>query len=149
MNEEEEKVAKTLLAIGKKHNKGYVFVSQATLQVLLKKYQDWNRSERTLRRRIKDLEAKGFIKVIHRNWSEVNGSRKYRCNLYKFTRKLFEWFQGLGEYVRKLFSHFHRPNLANYSFKPPSRDLGKAYGNVEILWKSPEKGRASPSQGIL
>ena len=136
MTEQEEKVARTLLAIAKRHNKGYVFVSQRTLEVLLTQFQDWNRSERTVRRRLKDIEAKGFIKIIHRNWSEVNGSKKYRCNLYKFTKKLFEWFQKLGEYVRKLFLHFRRPSLANYSSKPLRRDLGKAYGNVEILWKS-------------
>jgi len=148
MTEQEEKVARTLLAIAKKHNKGYCFASQPTLQVLLTLYQGWNMSQRTLRRRIKSLEEKGFIKIIHRNWSEVNGVKKFKCNLYFFTKKLFLWFAKVGEYVRKVFSFFRRPSLASYSSKTPRRDLEKAYGIVEILWKSLEKGRASPIKGI-
>jgi len=146
MTEQEEKVARTLLAIAKRHNKGYCFASQPTLQYLLILYQHWNMSERTLRRRLKGLEEKGFIKITHRNWSEVNGSKRFRCNMYTFTKKLFLWFAKMGEYVRKLFSFFRRPILANNSFLKPTRDLEKTSVDVEILWKSDIKSRASPSK---
>ena len=149
MTEPEEKLIRTLLAIAQRHNKGYVYASQPTLQFLLAKYQEWNFSERTVRRRLKDLEAKGFIKIVHRNWSEVNGSKKYRCNLYRFTRKLFEWLEKVERFVRKAFSFFHRPKMAIYSSKPLRRDLEKPYGNVEILWKSPPERRLKPSQEFM
>jgi hypothetical protein len=99
-------------------------------------------------RRIKELHDQGYITRVRRNWDEVNGSKKYRCNLYKLERKLFEWLKRLGEYVRKVFSHFHMPSLAHNSFKPLTRDLGVVAENVEILWKTQEKGRASPNLGL-
>jgi len=144
MTDQEEKVVRTLLAISKRHNKGYCFVSQLTLQRLLSLYQHWNTSERTLRRRLKSLEEKGLIKITHRNWFEVNGSKRFRCNMYTFTKKLFLWFAKMGEYARKLFSFFRRPNLADYSYKNPKRDLEKLPTPVEILWKSQERERLKP-----
>lgn len=145
MTKDMEKVARGLLGIAKCHNKTYCWVAQSSFQILLEKFEHWDMSERTLRRRLKDLEDQGYIKIVHRNWSEVNGVKKFRCNLYFFTRKVFEWFEKLERVVRKVFSFFHRPKMADYSIKPPRRDLEGVYGNVEILWKSPYKGRASPS----
>ena len=144
MTKDMEKVARGLLGIAKRHNKTYCWTAQASFQILLEKYEHWNVSERTLRRRLKDLADQGYIKIVHRNWSEENGSKKFRCNLYFFTRKLFEWFEKLERVVRKVFSFFRRPSLANYSSKPIRRDLERACGNVEILWKSAIEGRASP-----
>ena len=142
-----EKVAKGLLGIAKKHNKTYCWTAQSSFQILLEKYEHWNMSERTLRRRLKDLEDEGYIRIVHRNWSEENGSKKFKCNLYFFTRKLFEWFEKLERIVRKVFSFFRRPSLANYSLKPYKRDLEVVPRNVEIWWKSPIEGRASPLLG--
>jgi hypothetical protein len=95
------------------------------------------------------MEADGWVVVVHRNWSEVNGSKKYRCNLYKFTKKLFLWLKKLGEYARKVFSHFRVPSLAHYSFKPLTRDLRIVAENVEIWWNTDEKGVAPPIKSIL
>ena len=144
MTKDMEKVARGLVGIAKCHNKTYCWVAQSSFQILLEKYEHWNMSERTLRRRLKDLVDQGYIKVVHRNWSEVNGSKKFRCNLYFFTRKLFEWFEKIERVVRKVFSFFRRPSLANYSLKTPKRDLKVACGNVDILWKTSQKVRASP-----
>jgi len=144
MTQQQEALARTLVGIAKTHNKFYCFCSRETLCVLLKKYHHLNVSPRTMSRRIKELHDQGYITRVRRNWDEVNGSKKYRCNLYKLERKLFEWLKRLGEYVRKVFSHFHMPSLAHNSFKPLTRDLGVVAENVEILWKTEEKGRASP-----
>jgi DNA-binding Lrp family transcriptional regulator len=149
MTRDMEKVARGLLGIAKCHNKIYCYVGQENFQVLLGKYEDWNRSERTLRRRIKDLVDQGYIRVVHRNWSEENGSKKFKCNLYFFTKKLFKWFEKVERVVRKVFSFFRRPKMANYSSKPIGRDLRKTPPVVEILWKTQEKGRASPVESII
>ncbi len=144
MTKDMERVARGLLGIAKCHNKTYCWTAQSSFQILLERYEHWNMSERTLRRRLKNLEDQGYIKIVHRNWSEENGSKKFKCNLYFFTRKLFEWFEKLERVVRKVFSFFRRPSLADYSLKPYKRDLEVASGIVEILWKSPIKGKPSP-----
>jgi len=148
MTKEMEQVARGLLGIAKRHNKTYCWTAQSSFQILLEKYEHWNLSERTLRRRLKDLADQGYIKVVHRRWSEVNGSKKFKCNLYFFTRKLFEWFEKVERVVRKVFSFFRRPSLANYSLKTPRRDFKAVVPIVEILWKSDIKGRASPSEAV-
>jgi len=149
MTQQQEAVARTLLGIAKTHNKFYCFVSRETLCLLLKKYHYLNVSPRTMSRRIKELHDQGYITRVRRNWDEVNGTKRFKCNLYRLEKKLFLWLRRLGEYVRQVFSHFHMPNLAYNSLRKGRRDLEEAYPNVEILWKSPQKGRASPIRGIL
>ena len=144
MTSQMEMVARGLIGIAKKHNKHYCYVSQKTLQLLLKKFSHWNMSERTLRRRLKDLGDEKYIEIVHRNWDEVDGSKRFNCNLYKFKRKLFEWFEKLERVARKVFSFFRRPKLADYSSLTEKRDLKNVPPIVEILWKTDEKGRASP-----
>ena len=149
MTQQQEAVARTLLGIAKTHNKFYCWASRETLCLLLAKYHHLNVSPRTMSRRIKELHDQGYIMRVRRNWDEVGGSKRYRCNLYRLQKKLFMWLKKLGEYVRQVFSHFHVPILAHYSFKPLRRDLGDVPGIVEILWKYPIKGKASPSQRHL
>lgn len=149
MTQQQEAVARTLVGIAKTYNKFYCWASRETLCLLLKKYHNLNVSPRTMSRRIKELHDQGYIIRIRRNWNEENGTKRFKCNLYKLEKKLFLWLRKLGEYVRQVFSHFHMPTLAHYSSKTPRRDLENGYGSVEILWKTQEKGRASPSQNIL
>ncbi len=148
MTEQMEMVVRGLIGIAKTHGKTYCWVAQINLQTLLERFEHWNMSERSLRRRLKDLEDEGYIKITHRNWTEENGSKKFRCNMYEFTKKFFLWLQKLADYARKVFSHFRRPKLADYSSKTIRRDLERTPTNVEILWKSPIKGRASPSKAF-
>jgi hypothetical protein len=144
MTEQQEALAKTFVGIAKTHNKFYCYASRETLCLLLRKYHGINVSQRTMSRRIKELHDQGYIVRVQRNWSEEGGTKRFKCNLYFLKKKLLLWVKMLGEYARKVFSHFRVPILAHYSSKPIRRDLEKAYGNVEILWKSPLKGRASP-----
>jgi hypothetical protein len=146
---QKEAIKKTLIGIAKTHNKFYCYASRETLCLLLSRYHAVNVSVRTMTRRLHELQAEGYTVIQHRNWSEVNGSKKFRCNLYYLTKKLLLWVKKLGEYARKVFSHFREPTLAHYSYKPLRRDLEKASGNVEILWKSALGGGASPVKGIL
>ena len=149
MTKEMEMVAKALIGIAKKHNKFYCWVSQATLQLLLVKYQHWNMSERTLRRRIWDLGDQGYIEVVHRTIPDGNGGKRFNCNLYKFKRKLFEWFEKLERVARKVFSFFRRPKLADYSSLTEKRDLKNVPPTVEFWWNPDEKGGASPLLGSV
>ena len=144
MTQQQEALARTFVGIAKTHNKFYCFASRKTLCLLMAKYHNTNVSQRTMSRRIKELHDQGYIIRVQRNWSEVNGSKKFRCNLYYLTKKLLLWVKKLGDYARKVFSFFREPTLAHYSLKPLRRDLQNNYGNVEILWKSTLKGRASP-----
>jgi hypothetical protein len=149
MTQQQEAVARTLLGIAKTHNKFYCYASRETLCLLLKKYHYINVSPRTMSRRIKELHDQGYITRVRRNWNEVNGTKRFKCNLYRLEKKLFLWLRRLGEYVRQVFSHFHVPILAYNSFKKVRRDLEETSPNVEILWKSLQKGRASPIKNIL
>jgi len=144
-----EAVLRTLIGIAKTHNKYYAYATRETICGLVKRFHYLNVAPRTLSRYLGEMEAEGWLVVVHRNWSEVNGSKKFRCNLYKFTKKLFLWLKNLGEYARKVFSHFRAPTLAHYSFKPLTRDLRVVPGIVEILLKTEGKGRASPIEGVL
>ena len=149
MTEDMQKVANGLVCICKKHGKPYCYVAQKNLQLLLKKYEDWNRSERTVRRRLKDLEEQGLIRVVHRNWSEVDGVKKFKSNLYFLKGKLFQWYEKIERTARKVFSFFRRPSLANYSSQNPRRDFKEGCETVEILWKTAIKGGASPLLGSV
>ncbi len=148
MNTQMEMVAKALIGIMKKHNKNYCFVSQSKLQDLLKRYQPWKLSERTLRRRVKDLVDQGYIKVVHRNWAEVNGVKKFRSNLYIATKKLILWLRNIGEYICKALNFFRRPKVADYSSHREEEIYSKIFPIVEILWKSQKKGMASPLKAL-
>jgi hypothetical protein len=142
MTQQQEALARTFVGIAKTHNKFYCYASREKLCLLLKKYHHLNVSTRTMSRRIKELHDQGYIVRVRRNWSEVNGSKKYRCNLYYLTKKTLLWVKKLGDYARKVFSFFRVPTLAYNSLKPLRRDLKKTYGVVEILWKTALKGRA-------
>jgi hypothetical protein len=144
MTQQQEALARTFVGIAKTHNKFYCYASRETLCLLLKKYHHLNVSPRTLSRRIKEMHDQGYIIRVQRNWSEVNGSKKFRCNLYYLQKKLLLWVKNLGEYARKVFSVFRVPILAHYSSKPKRRDLEIAHGIVDILWKSAIKGKSSP-----
>jgi len=149
MTQQQEALARTFVGIAKTHNKFYCYASRETLCLLMKKYQNSNVSIRTLSRRIKELHDQGYIIRVERNWSEVNGSKKFRCNLYYLQKKLLLWVKKLGDYARKVFSCFREPILAHYSSKPKRRDLEGVKGIVEILFNSGIKGKASPSEAIL
>lgn len=144
MTKKHEAILHTLIGISKTHNKFYCWASRETACLLIKKFHHLNVSPRTFSRRIKELEEAGYLVIVHRNPTEFGGWKRYTCNLYKFTKKLFLWLKSLGEYIRQVFSHFRMPTLAHYSLNTKRRDLKEAYGNVEILWKSPHEGRASP-----
>ena len=140
---------RTILAIALKHNKPYIYGSEETMRTFMAKYHNTNVSSRTLRRRIAEIVGEGYIVRQLRTMPDGNGGRRFTTSLTFIKRKLFEWAEKAERFARKVFSFFRRPSLASYSLKPYRRDLGISRGAVEILWKTEEKGRASPIGGVL
>jgi len=135
---------KTFIGIAKTHNKFYCYATRETLCLLLSKYHSINVSPRTLSRRLTELHNQGYIIRQMRTRPNGNGGKRFTCNLYYLTKKLLFWVKKLGDYARKVFSHFREPIMAHNSSDPRRRDLKSASRIVEILWKSDIKGRASP-----
>lgn len=141
-------LGRTLLGLAVKHNKPYIWATEETIRLFMAKYHNCNVSPRTLRRRIAEFVSDGFIIRQLRTMPDGNGGRRFTSSLTFIKRKLFEWVERMERFARKVFSFFRRPNLAPYSSYNPRRDLKKAYGIVEILWKFPYEGRASPSKAF-
>jgi len=142
--EQRDALKKTILAMALRHNKAYVWGSEETMRLFMDKYHNTNVSPRTFRRRMAELVAEGSVFRELRTMPDGNGGKRFATSLTFLKRKLFEWAEKAERFARKVFSFFRRPSLASYSYKPPRRDLQAVYRNVEILWKSPFKGRASP-----
>ena len=141
---QKDAIKRTVLVIALRHNKPYIYASVETMRIFLAKYHNVNVSPRTMGRRIAELKSEGFLIREFRTRPDGNGGKTFNTYLTFLTRKLFEWAEKLERFARKVFSFFRRPTLASYSSKPPRRDLERVKGIVEILWKSPHEGRASP-----
>ena len=142
--EQSDALKRTILAIALKHNKPYVWASEETMRIFMAKYHNTNVSPRTLRRRIAELKGDGYVVREFRSRPDGNGGKRFNTYLTFVKEKLFKWAENAERFARKVFSFFRRPSLASYSLKTPRRDLTEACGNVEILWESSLKGRASP-----
>ena len=142
--EQRDALRKTILAMALKHNKAYVWGSEETMRLFMSKYHNTNVSPRTFRRRMAELVAEGSVFREFRTRPDGNGGKRFTTWLTFLKRKLFEWAEKMERFARKVFSFFRRPSLASYSYKPNRRDLQPAFGNVDILWKSPIRGKPSP-----
>ena len=109
-----EAIAVSLLSVAKKHGKKYCFVSQKRLEELLKQYHGFEISNRTLNRDLRWMEDNGYVSRLRRISSNKEGKLVFRSTLYKFTGKLFNWLFSLGNRVKRLFSHFRLPKMADY-----------------------------------
>jgi DNA-binding Lrp family transcriptional regulator len=144
MTSQKEAILMTLVGVGKTHNKVYCWVSQNRQLELLEKYHSWNISRRTLNRRLKELVDEGYIIRIRRHIKNGRGGIRFNSTLYKFTAKLFVWLRRLGDFVRKVFTFARVPRLAQHESLRGEEIIKGVPHSVEILWKTQEKGRASP-----
>jgi len=138
-----------LVGVARTHNKAYCWISQNRQLELLAKYHSWNISRRTLNRRLKELVEEGYIVRIRRHIKNGSGGIRFNSTLYKFKAKLFVWLRRLGGFIRKALSFARVPYLAQYSSLREEEINKRSPASVEILWRTEEKGRASPSEGIL
>jgi len=138
-----------LVGVAKTHNKAYCWISQNRQLELLAKYHQWNISRRTLNRRLKELVEEGYIVRIRRHIKNGSGGIRFNSTLYKFTARVFVWLRRLGGFIRKALSFARVPYLSQHSTLREEEINRRAPASVEILWRTEEKGRASPSEGIL
>jgi len=130
-----ESILICLLSVAKKHQKKYCFVSQRRIGELLDLYHDFGISNRTLNRDLRWLEDHAFISRVRRLRVTSSGKFVRDCTLYKFTGKLFNWLYLLGNRVKRFFSFFHLPKMADYQLKQKQASSSGLAASVEIADK--------------
>jgi len=136
-----EAVVMSLLGIAKKYHKFYCWVSQKRIEELLEKYHQFGISNRTLNRDLRWLEDNGYISRLRRIRVNKEGKLVFCSTLYKFTGKLFNWLNSMGNRVKRLFSHFRLPRLADYQLKQKQAFPPGASSSVEIVWIKEKDGQ--------
>lgn len=109
-----EAVAISLLSVAKKHKKFYCWVSQKRIGELVEKYHSIDLSNRTLNRDLRWLEDNGYISRLRRIRVGSGGKLVFCSTLYKFKGKLFNWLYKMGNQVKRMFSFFRLPKMADY-----------------------------------
>jgi hypothetical protein len=147
-----EAVVMSLLGVSKKHKKFYCWVSQKRLEELVEKYHAIGLSNRTLNRDLRWLEDNGYISRLRRIRVDKQGRLIFCSTLYKFTGKLFNWLYSMGNRVKRLFSHFRLPKLADYQLQQKQAFSTVASSSVELLLIREKDGSVSkynPKTGEL
>lgn len=107
-------IAKTLLAIAKKYEKGYCYPSQRHILRLLRQRQWIDISLRTLNRYLKEMEEEGYFSRVRRLRCGQGGKIVFCSTLYKLGGKLFNWVYKEVSWGKRLFSFFRLPKMAQY-----------------------------------
>jgi hypothetical protein len=131
----------SLLGIAKKYHKFYCWVSQKRIGELLEKYHQFGISNRTLNRDLRWLEDNGYISRLRRIRVNKEGKLVFCSTLYKFTGKLFNWLNSMGNRVKRLFSHFRLPRLADYQLQQKQAFPFGVASSVEIVWIKDKDGQ--------
>lgn len=132
-----------LLGVAKKYKKFYCWVSQKRIEELLEKYQSMGMSNRTLNRDLRWLEDNGYISRLRRIRVNKEGKLVFCSTLYKFTGKLFNWLYSMGNRVKRLFSHFRLPALADYQLHQKQASSVGLPSDVELLLIKERDGTVS------
>lgn len=138
-----EAVVMSLLGVAKKYHKFYCWVSQKRIEELIEKYHSIDLSNRTLNRDLRWLEDNGYISRLRRIRVNKEGKLVFCSTLYKFTGKLFNWLNSMGNRVKRLFSHFRLPRLADYQLLQKQAFSPVASSSVEKLLIKNKDGSVS------
>jgi predicted transcriptional regulator len=141
-----EAILSCLFGVSLKYGKKYCYPSQGKIEQLLLNHHCFKISNRTLNRDLLNLVDEGYIERLRRTKRVSCGKREFTSTLYKFKAKAYIWLNSLGKWVKKVFSLFRLPRMADYKSKSGNEISKSAYGGVEMLWKSPIEGRASPTK---
>lgn len=142
-----EAVAETLSSICSKYGKAYCYPSQLTIMRLVEEYHGIEISRRTLNRVLRWLEDHGYFKRTRRHRAGPNGRMLFGTTMYELKKKLFIRLNSIKKWVDRVSSPLRVPLRAVYRSQRKNEILPEASGGVEILWKSPIEGRASPVTG--
>ena len=143
MNSRCEATVMSLLGVARKYKKFYCWVSQKRLEELVEKYHSFDLSNRTLNRDLRWLEDNGYISRLRRIRVNKEGKLVFCSTLYKFTGKLFNWLNSMGNRVKRLFSHFHLPVLADYQLLQKQAFTPAPASSVELLLIKEKDGSVS------
>lgn len=138
-----EAVVMSLLGIAKKYQKFYCFVSQKHIEELILKYHAIGISNRTLNRDLRWLEDNGYISRLRRIRVGSGGKLVFCSTLYKFTGKLFNWLYHMGNRVKRLFSHFRLPKLADHQLQQKQAFSPVASSSVKKVLITEKDGSVS------
>ena len=147
-----ESVVISLLSVAKAHQKKYCFVSQKHIEELLKKYHSLGISNRTLNRDLRWLEDNGYISRLRRIRIGKDGKLVFCSTLYRFKGKLFNWLYLMGNRVKRFFSFFRLPKMADHQLKQKQSISLGAPASVEYLLIKERDGTVSryePRSGEL
>jgi len=139
-----EAILSCLFGVSLKYNKKYCYPSQGTLQRLLFDFHSVDISNRTLNRDLATLVNERYIERVRRTKKGDGGKRVFTSTLYKFKIKAYIWLNSLGRWVKKVFSSFRLPKMADYksiSGNEISPNAGAPCGNPV---ESVIKGKPSP-----
>lgn len=145
-----EAVCISLLSVAKKHERKYCFISQKRLEELVETYHGFDFSNRSLNRDLLWLCLNGYLTRVRRIRTGPDGKPLFTCTLYKFTGKLFNWLYSIGNRVKRLFSHFRLPKMAEYQLAQKQASSAVAASSVEKLWITEKDGtvkRYNPNTG--
>lgn len=117
MESQKEAIVITLFRVARKYEKAYCYPSQKRLLGLLRKYRELQISRRTLNRRLSELEGEGFFTRVRRHRAGPGGRMVFNSTLYKLGGRAFNWFYQLGDQVKRFFSFYRVPKLAQYRAK--------------------------------
>lgn len=147
-----EATVMSLLGVAKKYQKFYCWVSQKRLEELIEKYHAVGLSNRTLNRDLRWLEDNGYISRLRRIRVDKSGKLIFCSTLYKFTGKLFNWLYRMGNRVKRLFSHFRLPKLADYQLHQKQAFSPAPASSIKTLLITEKDGSVSryfPSTGVI
>jgi DNA-binding HxlR family transcriptional regulator len=136
--------AETLSSICSKYGKAYCYPSQLTIMRLVDEYHDIEISRRTLNRVLRWLEDHGYFKRTRRHRAGPDGRILFGTTMYELKKKLFIRLNSMKKWVDRVSSPLRVPIRAQYRSQRKNEILSGVSGGVEILWKSPIKGKPSP-----
>jgi len=146
MESRREAILSCLFGVSLKYGKKYCYPSQNKLQQLLFDYHDIGISNRTLNRDLAVLVDEKYLSRLRRTKRVAGGKKQFTSTLYKFRAKAYILLNSLGKWVKKVFSFFRLPKMAdNKSLRGNEISFGVPHScgyPVENLLK----GRASPSK---
>jgi hypothetical protein len=103
-------------------------------------------SLRTLNRWLAWLEAAGWIRRVRRPHLAPDGKWKFHSTLYELAGKVWTWAKKQATKLRKFFTVFGLPQMAEYNLKPQRVILGGDSLNAAFPPQLGEKGAPSATR---
>ena len=103
-----------LFGVSLKYGKKYCYPSQSKIQQLLFDYHDFDISNRTLNRDLRDLVDRSYVKRVRRTRYVKGCGKVFTSTLYTLRPKAYMWLNSLVKWGKKVFSTFRLPKMADY-----------------------------------